>query len=99
MRFPKLNNKLVEVVSDLLQERLGPTADYVKSLISIECAYINTNHPDFPGAAGAMASLERHRKKSTHRQERKKMVRLCIPSPSRPRQDSLFIFSVRQITY
>jgi dynamin 1-like protein len=48
----------VEVVSDLLQERLSPTSSYVESLIAIEKAYINTNHSDFLGAAGAMAQLE-----------------------------------------
>ncbi|CAO3628970.1 unnamed protein product [Cunninghamella blakesleeana] len=53
-RFPKLHAKLIEVVSDLLNERLSPTTNYVQSLIDIECAYINTNHPDFLGATGAM---------------------------------------------
>lgn len=30
-----------------MRERLGPTSEYVQSLISIQAAYINTNHPDF----------------------------------------------------
>lgn len=51
------------MVSDLLQERLGPTSSYVESLIAIEKAYINTNHADFLGAAGAMAQLENQNKK------------------------------------
>lgn len=34
-------------MSELLRERLGPTTDYVQSLISIQTAYINTNHPAF----------------------------------------------------
>ncbi|KAF7727940.1 Dynamin- GTPase protein [Apophysomyces ossiformis] len=62
-RYPKLHGKLVEVVSELLRERLSPTATYVESLIAIERAYINTNHPDFFGAAGAMSSLETDKKK------------------------------------
>lgn len=46
-RYPKLQGKLIEVVSDLLRERLGPTSSYVSSLIAIQRAYINTNHPNF----------------------------------------------------
>ncbi|KAI8335117.1 Dynamin central region-domain-containing protein [Chlamydoabsidia padenii] len=69
MRYPKLQAKLVEVVAELLRERLGPTLTYVESLIAIERAYINTNHPDFMGAAGAMSALESEsrRKKSSKR--------------------------------
>ncbi|KAF9355153.1 Dynamin- GTPase protein [Mortierella sp. AD094] len=59
VRFPRLHAKLIEVVSDLLRERLGPTSDYVESLISIQRSYINTNHPDFIGGGGAMSALER----------------------------------------
>ncbi|KAJ7623584.1 Dynamin central region-domain-containing protein [Roridomyces roridus] len=46
-RFPGLHAKLIEVVSELLRERLGPTSDYTQSLIAIQAAYINTNHPAF----------------------------------------------------
>ena len=56
-RFPRLQGKLIEVVSDLLRERLGPASSYVESLISIQRAYINTNHPNFLGAAAAMSSV------------------------------------------
>ena len=56
-RFPRLQGKLIEVVSDLLRERLGPTSSYVESLISIQRAYINTNHPNFLGAAAAMSGV------------------------------------------
>ena len=56
-RFPRLQAKLIEVVSDLLRERLGPASSYVESLISIQRAYINTNHPNFLGAAAAMESV------------------------------------------
>ncbi|KAI0966984.1 Dynamin central region-domain-containing protein [Xylaria arbuscula] len=67
-RFPRLQAKLIEVVSDLLRERLGPASSYVESLISIQRAYINTNHPNFLGAAAAMshvvgAKQERERKR------------------------------------
>ena len=56
-RFPRLQGKLIEVVSDLLRERLGPASSYVESLIAIQRAYINTNHPNFLGAAAAMSSV------------------------------------------
>lgn len=63
------------MVSDLLQERLSPTSSYVESLIAIEKAYINTNHSDFLGAAGAMAQLESQNKK--HRAlERKRAAKM-----------------------
>lgn len=61
LRFPRLQGKLIEVVSDLLRERLGPCSGYVESLIAIQRAYINTNHPNFPGAAAAMASIVQNR--------------------------------------
>lgn len=67
-RFPKLQGKLIEVISDLLRERLGPTSSYVSSLIDIQRAYINTNHPDFLGAASAMSAVleerQAHEKKA-----------------------------------
>lgn len=64
-RYPRLQSKLIEVVSDLLRERLGPTIQYVESLIQIHTAYINTNHPNFVGAAKAMSMVveERQRQK------------------------------------
>ncbi|KIY64452.1 dynamin protein dnm1 [Cylindrobasidium torrendii FP15055 ss-10] len=46
-RFPAMHSLLVDVVSDLLRERLSPTSEYTQSLISIQAAYINTNHPAF----------------------------------------------------
>ncbi|KAG8756735.1 Dynamin- GTPase protein [Serendipita sp. 396] len=46
-RFPRLHARIIEVVSDLLRERLGPTSEYTQSLIEIQAAYINTNHPAF----------------------------------------------------
>jgi dynamin 1-like protein len=65
-RFPRLQAKLIEVVSDLLRERLGPASSYVESLIAIQRAYINTNHPNFLGAAAAMSNVV------TNKQEKEK---------------------------
>ena len=62
-RYPRLHAKLLEVVSDLLREQLGPTSSYVESLISIQRAYINTNHPDFIGGGGAISDLVKKNEK------------------------------------
>lgn len=84
-RFPRLQAKLIEVVSDLLRERLGPASGYVESLISIQRAYINTNHPNFLGAAAAMSNVvgakqERERKRliqeERERRERRRQKEL-----------------------
>jgi dynamin 1-like protein len=84
-RFPRLQAKLIEVVSDLLRERLGPASNYVESLISIQRAYINTNHPNFLGAAAAMSNVvtnkqEKERKRllqeERERRERRKQKEL-----------------------
>lgn len=69
-RFPRLQAKLIEVVSDLLRERLGPASSYVESLIAIQRAYINTNHPNFLGAAAAMGQVVTSRQEK----ERKRLI-------------------------
>lgn len=78
-RYPRLQGKLIEVVSDLLRERLGPCATYVASLIDIQRAYINTNHPNFLGAAAAMSSVindkEQREKKIALEAEKRKRER------------------------
>lgn len=75
-RYPRLQGKLIEVVSDLLREQLGPCSAYVASLIDIQRAYINTNHPNFLGAAAAMSSVindkEQREKKLAMEAEKKK---------------------------
>ncbi|KAG6381798.1 Dynamin central region-domain-containing protein [Boletus reticuloceps] len=54
-RFPHLHAQLIECVSELLRERLGPTSDYAQSLIEIQAAYINTNHPAFISGSAVAA--------------------------------------------
>ena len=79
LRFPRLQGKLIEVISDLLRERLGPCSAYVESLISIQRAYINTNHPNFLGAAAAMSSIiqnkQEQEKKAALAEDRKRRER------------------------
>ncbi|KAI1814638.1 Dynamin central region-domain-containing protein [Poronia punctata] len=95
-RFPRLQAKLIEVVSDLLRERLGPASSYVESLISIQRAYINTNHPNFLGAAAAMshvvtAKQERERKKfiqeERERREKKRLKELAPNGTETPEEE------------
>lgn len=95
-RFPRLQGKLIEVVSDLLRERLGPTSNYVESLNSIERAYINTNHPNFLGAAAAMSSViqnkqEKEKKavlaEEKKKRERRRMKELGVNGTQTPEDD------------
>ena len=79
-RYPRLQGKLIEVVSDLLRERLGPSSSYVESLISIQRAYVNTNHPNFLGAAAAMSNVmqdkhEKEKKAAAAEEKRKREAR------------------------
>ncbi|CAH1397929.1 unnamed protein product [Nezara viridula] len=46
-RYPKLHQKILEVVIKMLKSRLPETNSLVKKLIEIQTAYINTAHPDF----------------------------------------------------
>ncbi|KFW81991.1 Dynamin-1-like, partial [Manacus vitellinus] len=54
LRFPKLHDAIVEVVTCLLRRRLPVTNEMVHNLVAIEVAYINTKHPDFADACGLM---------------------------------------------
>ncbi|CAI6353247.1 unnamed protein product [Macrosiphum euphorbiae] len=47
IRFPKLHESIVDVVTQLLRRRLPTTNAMVENLVAIELAYINTKHPDF----------------------------------------------------
>ncbi|KAL1231417.1 Dynamin-1-like protein [Trichinella pseudospiralis] len=51
IRFPKLNDMIIDVVNALLKLRLPVTNEMVEHLVSIELAYINTRHPDFASAS------------------------------------------------
>ncbi|CAH8458508.1 unnamed protein product [Heterobilharzia americana] len=50
LRFPKLHERIVDVVTSVLRQRLQPTNQMVTNLVAIELAYINTRHPDFSDA-------------------------------------------------
>lgn len=57
LRFPKLHEKIVDVVTQLLRRRLPTTNAMVENLVAIELAYINTKHPDFFKEAALVPSL------------------------------------------
>jgi len=57
LRFPKLHEKIIDVVTNLLRSRLGPTNAMVENIVSIELAYINTKHPDFYREANSIGSM------------------------------------------
>nr|CAG4643040.1 EOG090X01UE [Ilyocryptus agilis] len=57
LRFPKLHEKIVDVVTSLLRQRLPPTNLMVENLVAIELAYINTKHPDFHKEASLVSTL------------------------------------------
>lgn len=56
-RFPKLHEKIIDVVTQLLRRRLPTTNVMVENLVAIELAYINTKHPDFHKDAALVPSL------------------------------------------
>ncbi|XP_053973535.1 dynamin-1-like protein isoform X4 [Hylaeus volcanicus] len=57
LRFPKLHERIVDVVTHLLRRRLPPTNHMVENLVAIELAYVNTKHPDFHKDAALVSSL------------------------------------------
>ncbi|KMQ98988.1 dynamin-1-like protein [Lasius niger] len=57
LRFPKLHERIVDVVTQLLRRRLPHTNAMVENLVAIELAYINTKHPDFHKDAAFVSSL------------------------------------------
>lgn len=57
LRFPKLHEKIIDVVTHLLRRRLPPTNSMVENLVQIELAYINTKHPDFHKDTAVVSSI------------------------------------------
>ncbi|XP_063302828.1 dynamin-1-like protein isoform X4 [Pelobates fuscus] len=78
LRFPKLHDAIVEVVTCLLRKRLPVTNEMVHNLVAIELAYINTKHPDFADACGVMNN-------NIEEQRRNKLAR-DFPPPAASRE-------------
>lgn len=56
-RFPNLRERVVEFSNNLLRDYAKPLRDFISNLISIEMAYINTNHPDFFAGGSTVSAL------------------------------------------
>lgn len=56
-RFPRLHQRIVDVVTQLLRTRLPATNSMVENLVAIELAYINTKHPDFHREAALVSGM------------------------------------------
>ncbi|XP_035676394.1 dynamin-1-like protein isoform X11 [Branchiostoma floridae] len=70
LRFPRLHDRTVEVVTNLLRKRLPVTNSMVENLVGIELSYINTKHPDFADASlisALISSQEELRKQQRNR--------------------------------
>uniref|UniRef100_A0A8C5UIL2 Dynamin-1-like protein n=1 Tax=Malurus cyaneus samueli TaxID=2593467 RepID=A0A8C5UIL2_9PASS len=79
LRFPKLHDAIVEVVTCLLRRRLPVTNEMVHNLVAIELAYINTKHPDFADACGLMNN-------NIEEQRRNRLARELPSAVSRDKQ-------------
>uniref|UniRef100_A0A8C0UWZ8 Dynamin-1-like protein n=1 Tax=Cyanistes caeruleus TaxID=156563 RepID=A0A8C0UWZ8_CYACU len=82
LRFPKLHDAIVEVVTCLLRRRLPVTNEMVHNLVAIELAYINTKHPDFADACGLMNN-------NIEEQRRNRLARELPSAVSRDKTPSL----------
>jgi dynamin 1-like protein len=60
IRFPRLHEKIVDVVTHLLRRRLPETNHMVENLVGIELAYINTKHPDFHEAGALQCRIKQN---------------------------------------
>lgn len=60
LRFPKLYERIVDVVTQLLRRRLPTTNVMVENLVAIELAYINTKHPDFCKEIALVPTMIKH---------------------------------------
>lgn len=81
-RFPILRERMNSVVMGLIRERLPVTNQMVDNLISIELAYINTNHPDFVG--GTRAAYEAYMIAHTSQPQTTKQTGKIMSSSSAP---------------
>lgn len=52
-----MHQKVIEVASEIIRERLQPTSAMIENLVQIELGYINTSHPDFMGPGAAISAL------------------------------------------
>jgi len=58
-RFPRLFEKIQEILASVLSTHLVPTKGFVSNLVNIQLAYINNLHPEF-GDAKLLSSFNPH---------------------------------------
>lgn len=73
LRFPKLYERIVDVVTQLLRRRLPTTNIMVENLVAIELAYINTKHPDFYKDITSVPITTKQREQSRNNQRPKSL--------------------------
>jgi len=83
LRFPKLHEKIIDVVTNLLRSRLPPTNVMVENIVAIELAYINTKHPDFYKDASMIGSMLKSPEMESERMMRQKPAE-ARHKPTRP---------------
>jgi hypothetical protein len=70
LRFPNLKEKTKEFVIGLLREYMEPLKEFIRNLINIELAYVNSNHPDFfKGGQTAFSLLEKFNPQAQQQQQ------------------------------
>lgn len=85
LRFPKLHEKIIDVVTQLLRRRLPTTNQMVGNLVAIELAYINTRHPDFHDAtlvSSLIKSVESEHKRKVAAQQQHSNQRELVKVPT-----------------
>jgi dynamin 1-like protein len=75
LRFPKVHESIIEVVTQLLRVRLPRTNDMVENLVAIELAYVNTKHPDFHRETDLLLRSSDTHNSHFHEQEKRRAQR------------------------
>ncbi|KAK9501433.1 hypothetical protein O3M35_012156 [Rhynocoris fuscipes] len=83
-RFPKLFERIIDVVTQLLRRRLPATNQMVENLVAIELAYINTKHPDFHKEAALVPSLLNNQNFEPNMRQTRRNFRRSYMSPEEP---------------
>jgi len=72
-RYNLLKEAIHEVVKEMLIEAREPTRLMISDLLSMELAYINSSHPDFIGAEGALQSIVEKVSEARRHQEQQQL--------------------------
>ncbi|KAG1653445.1 Dynamin-1-like protein [Nymphon striatum] len=89
MRFPKLHERIIEVVTLLLRRRLPPTNSMVENLVAVELAYINTKHPDFHDASLVNSMIKASISEDAYKPPRKQQHTTSLDASSSPAKNAL----------